>query len=303
MLVKENFEIKNLTTYKVGGIVKKIYFPETVAEFISLLKELDEYIVLGGCSNIIFSSNGYNGNVILTTNLKKYEINGSKVVAECGVKGALLSQKVCEHSLSGFEFMIGFPGTIGGNVIMNAGAHGQTISDVFCCACLFDKEKKEIIYKNKEDMDFSYRHSMLQNSKYILLSAEFDLKIEQQENIRNLMERNLSFRKEIQPSLATPNAGSVFRNPENDSAGRLLDKAGVKNITVNNVEVWSKHANFIVNKGNASSENILELMAKMYDTVKEVYTIQLQPEQILVGNLTEKEEELCKKIYKIKIQK
>ena len=303
MLVKENFEIKNLTTYKVGGIVKKIYFPETVAEFISLLKKLDEYIVLGGCSNIIFSSNGYNGNVIITTNLKKYEINGSKVIAECGVRGALLSQKVCEHSLSGFEFMIGFPGTIGGNVIMNAGAHGQTISDVFCCACLFDKEKKEIIYKNKEDMDFSYRHSMLQNSKYILLSAEFDLKIEQQENIRNLMERNLSFRKEIQPSLTTPNAGSVFRNPENDSAGRLLDKAGVKNITVNNVEVWSKHANFIVNKGNASSENILELMAKMYDTVKDVYTIQLQPEQILVGNLTEKEEELCKKIYKIKIQK
>ena len=193
MLVKENFEIKNLTTYKVGGIVKKIYFPETVAEFISLLQELDEYIVLGGCSNIIFSSNGYDGNVIITTNLKKYEINGSKVVAECGVKGALLSQKVCEHSLSGFEFMIGFPGTIGGNVIMNAGAHGQTIADVFHSACLYDREKKEIIYKNKEEMDFSYRHSMLQNSKYILLSAEFDLKIEPQENIKNLMERNLSF--------------------------------------------------------------------------------------------------------------
>lgn len=303
MEIKENFEIKNLTTYKIGGKVRKVFFPETQSEFTTLLKELDDYIVLGSCSNVLFSSNGYSGNVIMTSNLKNFEIRGKKVFAECGVKGPMISQKTCDASLSGFEFMIGFPGSIGGNVYMNAGAHGQSISDKLVSCCLFDCEKKEVVYKTKEEMKFGYRNSILHNANYVLLYAEFELTKLPQEEIKELIDRNLSFRKSIQPSLATPNAGSVFKNPENDSAGRLLDKAGVKEFEMENVKVWDNHANFIINKGQATSEDVLELMVKMHNAVKEIYTIELKPEIIFIGDKTEKEEELCNILYKTKTQK
>ena len=298
MKTKEDFEIKNYTTYKIGGKVKKLYFPETQAEFTELLRTLKDYIVLGSCSNVLFSSNGYNGNVILTTELKEYDIRGTEVYAYCGVKGPFLAQKTCDAGLSGFEFMIGFPGSIGGNICMNAGAHGQTISDNLISCCVFNKKTKEIEYKTKEEMGFSYRNSVLHSGNYILLYAEFDLKRAPQEDIKSLIERNLEFRKNIQPSLSTPNAGSVFKNPENDSAGRLLDKAGVKDFDLERVKVWDNHANFIVNKGNATSEDVLELMVKMYEAVKNQYTIELTPEVIFIGNKTKKEEELCNILYK-----
>ena len=303
MEVKNDFEIKNLTTFKIGGKVKTLYIPEKVEELTELLKTLDNYIVLGSCSDILFSSNGYSGNVIITTGLKKFEIRGTRVYAECGVKDPLISQKVSEASLSGLEFLIGLPGTIGGAVYMNAGAHGQCIADVFVSACLFDKETKEVVFKQKSEMDFSYRHSILHEGRYVLLSAEFELAKQPVENIKELMERNLTFRKTIQPSLANPNAGSVFKNPENDSAGRLLDKAGVKSFDFQTVKIWDKHANFIINKGNATSEDVLDLMVKMYQAVKNMYTIELTPEVIFIGDKTEKEEELCNILYRIKMQK
>ncbi len=313
---KENYEIKNHTSFKIGGKVKKAWFPKTQQELVFLLKELKDYILLGNCSNILFSSNGYDGNVILTTQMKTFFINGTTVIADCGVKGQLLSQKVCENNLTGFEFMIGFPGTIGGEVFMNASCHGQCISDNLIRCCLFDKEQKEIIYKEKSEMDFSYRHSILQDGRYILLGAEFELKKSSKEEIQALMHRNLDSRKGIQPTLANPNAGSVFKNPENDSAGRLLEKAGVKEMTGGDsagssndgkkiftpVKVWDNHANFIVNNGGATSEDVLELMVKMFTAVRDMYTIELKPEVIFIGDKTEKEEELCKILYK-KIQK
>ncbi len=303
MQVKENFEIKPLTTYKIGGKVSKLYLPETLEEFTGLLRELDNYIVLGSCSNVIFSSNGYSGNVILTTEMKNFEIKGTRVYADCGVKDPLLSQKVSELSLSGLEFLIGLPGTIGGAVYMNAGAHGQCIADVLVSCCLFDRVTKEIVFKQKAEMEFSYRHSILDSGRFIVLSAEFELKKAPLEEIKELMDRNLNFRKTIQPSLANPNAGSVFKNPENDSAGRLLEKAGAKTFDMDRVKVWDKHANFIVNKGDATSEDVLELMVKMYNAVKQMYTIELTPEQIFIGDKTEKEEELCNILYRTKTQK
>ena len=169
MEVKNDFEIKNLTTFKIGGKVKTLYIPEKVEELTELLRTLDNYIVLGSCSDILFSSNGYSGNVIITTGLKNFEIRGTRVYAECGVKDPLISQKVSEASLSGLEFLIGLPGTIGGAIYMNAGAHGQCIADVFVSACLFDKETKEVVFKQKSEMDFSYRHSILHEGRYVLL--------------------------------------------------------------------------------------------------------------------------------------
>ena len=294
---KENYEIKKHTSFKIGGEVNKVWFPKTQEELVYLLKNLEDYILLGNCSNILFSSNGYRGNVILTTQMKNFEINKTKIIADCGVKGPLLSQKACEASLSGFEFMIGFPGSIGGEIYMNASCHGQCISDKLIRCCLFDKESKEVIYKTKQEMGFDYRKSILQKGKYILLGAEFELENADKEEIQARLDKNLTFRKNKQPSLATPNAGSVFKNPENDSAGRLLDAVGAKSFDLDNVRVFEKHANFIVNKGNATSEDVLELMKKMFTAVKENYRIELQPEVIFIGDRTKKEEELCKILY------
>lgn len=294
---RENFEIKNLTTFKIGGKIGKLYLPKTQSEFVQLLTELEDYIVLGNCSNVLISSNGYSGNLILTTQMKDYFINGTFVAASCGVKGPLLSQKTSENGLSGFEFMIGFPGTIGGEIYMNASCHGQCISDNLVRCCVFDKEKREVVYKEKSEMGFDYRTSILQKGRYILLGAEFELKKSPKEEIQALMQRNLDSRKGIQPTLKTPNAGSVFRNPSNDSAGRLLEKTGAKSFDMPNVKVWDTHANFIVNKGQAESVDVLELMVKMFTTVRDIYTIELKPEIIFIGDKTEKEEELCNILY------
>ena len=300
---KENFDISSMTSFKVGGLVKKVYFPANQKEFVFLLQNIKNPIVLGACSNVIFSSQGYDGVVISTIRMNNFIVRGTKMILECGVKGPMASQTAYQNGLSGFEFMIGFPGSIGGNVFMNAGAHGQTIADTFVQACVYDTKQKEVAYLSKKDMEFDYRHSLLQTGRYILLEAEFELKKEDKESIKSLMDRNLEFRKTIQPSLAMPNAGSVFKNPENDSAGRLLDKAGVKSFEVNGVKVWEKHANFIVNTNNGSSEDILELIYKMYTQVKDTYTIELEPEIRFIGKKSKREEEICKQIYKTKILK
>lgn len=301
--LKENYDITNMTTFKVGGPVKQVYFPANQQEFVYLLKNIKNPVVLGACSNVIFSSAGFDGVVISTVKMNEIMVRGTKIIADCGVKGPNASQTAYNSGLSGFEFMIGFPGSIGGDVYMNAGAHGQNISDTFSKACLFDTKTKEVVFFEKEQMTFGYRQSILQTGRYILLGAEFDLKKCQQETIKQLMDRNLEFRKNIQPSLTIPNAGSVFKNPENDSAGRLLDKAGVKELSVKGVKVWEKHANFIVNTENDTSEDILELILLMYKKVKETYTIELEPEIRFIGKKSKREEEICKQIYKTKTLK
>ena len=276
--VIENYELKKHTTFKIGGCAKRAFFPQTKEAFIELLKELPNPIVLGECSNVLISSEGIDADVILTTKLNNFSIENNKIFAQCGVKAPMLSKEAESKSLSGMEFMIGFPGSIGGAVFMNASAHSQAISDTFLSCHIFDTEKKEILELNKEEMNFSYRTSVMQKKPYILIDATFELRPDDKNEITSIMNRNLEFRKDRQPNLTIPNTGSIFRNPPNDSAGRLLEKAGVKGLKQGGAEVWTGHANFIVNTNNATSTDVLILMNKMYNEVKEKYTIELVPE-------------------------
>lgn len=296
--VKENYSIKNLTSFKIGGIVDKLYFPKTLKEFVYLLKTINNPIIMGNWSNVLISSKGIRGAVISTAKLNEIKIEDTKVYAQCGVKGPLLSQKAKDEGLSGFEFMIGFPGSIGGNIYMNASAHSQAISDCLVKITVFDKLKKEVLELDKQALNFAYRSSILQKKPYILLNAEFKLNKGCTNEIGSMLKRNLNFRAMFQPKLSSPNAGSVFKNPEGDSAGRLLDKAGVKKLKEGSAEVWSKHANFIVNKGDATSEDVLELMYKMYNAVNKKYTIKLVPEIKFFGEMTKKEESICNILYR-----
>ena len=288
--VKEDYPVKNLTSFKIGGIVEKLYYPKNQQEMIYLLKKLNAPIIIGNWSNVLISSDGIQGNVICTSKLNNIEIEDTKVIAECGVKGPALAKIASENELSGFEFMAGFPGSIGGNIYMNASAHQQSISDFLVRIDVFDTSKKEVFTIEKKTLKFAYRSSILQRRPYILLSAEFDLPKAKKNQILSVIKKNLLFRRTYQPSLSKPNAGSVFKNPEDMSAGRLLDSAGVKKLEVGDAKIWKKHANFIVNTGNATSTDVLELMFKMYTAVKEKHSIKLEPEIKYFGVKNRREE-------------
>lgn len=293
LLIKNDFDIKIYTSFKIGGKIKEIYFPESLDD----LKDLPTAsVVVGNLSNTLVSSYGVDFPVFSTSKLDKITIDGTKVIAGAGVKGPKLAQTVAEYGLSGLEFMIGFPGSVGGEVYMNAGAHGQAVSDVFKSA-IVKGEEKDFITLNKEDMNFSYRHSICQDKRYIVLQAEFELIQRDVEEIKKQMSENLEFRKAHQPSLSLPNCGSVFKNPEGESAGRLLDSCGVKELKIGGAKVWENHANFIVNDGNATSTDVLKLMCEMKKRVKEKFNITLMPEICFLGHKNKEEEKLCQILY------
>jgi len=291
---KENFEVKNLTSFKIGGKIKKVYFPKSIKEFGEVLEKEPDVEVFGNFSNTLVSSEGYDGAIIVTTKMDYFELKGSNgCIAGAGIKGPMLSKLAAEQGLSGFEFMIGFPGTLGGNVFMNASASGQCISDKLVKVKLYSR-RRGIFELSKDEMEFGYRTSLCQKEPYYVLEAEFELEKKSPLEIKEKMRENLEFRKAHQPSLALPNCGSVFRNPENNSAGRLLDEAGAKGFSSGGVNVWENHANFIVNTRAGKSEDVLEVIYKMFSAVKEKFDIELKPEVRYLGNKNLREVELCK---------
>lgn len=298
-VAEKNFEIKKLTSFKIGGSICKVFFPENLSEFEQILNQNPTLPVFGNLSNTLISSDGYSGGIILTTKMKNIVINGDTVIADAGVKGPKLSQEVCKSGLSGLEFMIGFPGSVGGEVCMNASANSQAISDSLVSVTAY-VEGQGVVKFSKDEMNFTYRHSRCQDEKIIVLQAEFKLLKKAQEEIEQQMAQNLKFRKEHQPSLALPNCGSIFKNPQGDSAGRLLDSIGAKNMICGGVKVWENHANFIVNNNCGTSLDVLTLMFDLYSKVKEKYGIELDPEIRFLGGNNEKEVELCKILYKVK---
>lgn len=296
--LEKDFEIKKLTTFKIGGKIKEVYFPQNIDELYEVLhlKAQNELKVFGNLSNTLVSSDGYNGSIILTTKMDNIELSGTRVVADAGVKGPKLSQFVAGKGLSGLEFMIGFPGSVGGEVCMNASANGQAISDTLVCATCYSPQKG-IIKLTKDELEFDYRTSRCQIEDLIVLQAEFELSPKPIDKIKSQMEDNLAFRKAHQPNLTLPNCGSIFKNPQGDSAGRLLDSIGAKQMSFGGVKVWENHANFIVNNNNGTSFDVLSLMYKMYTAVKKEYNIELEPEIRFLGGNNEKENEICQILY------
>lgn len=296
---EKDLDIKRLTTFKIGGKIKEVFFPQSLEEFEQILKENKDIKVFGNLSNTLISSDGYDGKIVLTTKMNNIKIDETRVVADAGVKGPKLSQEVYKNGLSGLEFMIGFPGSIGGEVCMNASANKQAISDTLTSVICYSKDKGLVKF-SKDEMEFAYRTSRCQCEDLIVLQAEFILSKKNKDEIQSQMESNLEFRKAHQPSLSLPNCGSIFKNPQGDSAGRLLETIGAKELTVGGVKVWENHANFIVNANSGTSLDVITLMHTMYKKVKEKYNIELEPEIRFLGGNNEKENELCNILYKTK---
>lgn len=295
---EENYDVKKMTSFKIGGKIARFYFPTTVEEFAQIKKTEPAAFVAGNMSNILVSSEGYDGAVICTKKMDEIRFEGNSVFAGAGVRGTKLSKMAAEKNLSGLEFMVAFPGSVGGEVFMNAGAHGQMIADVLKSAKIYCPENGLITLTNKE-MDFSYRTSICQSKPYSVLEAEFELTPSSSEKIQEKMNENLLFRQNKQPSLTLPNCGSTFRNPQGDSAGRLLDAAGVKGLVSGGTHVWENHANFIINDGDATSLDVLRLMDEMFSRVKTKFNIELKPEVRFLGGKNKEEVEICKKLKMI----
>lgn len=295
-MLQTDFDIKKSTTMKIGGKIARFYTPETIDEFVQIMQKEPKAFIAGNLSNVIVSSFGYDGAVISTKKLNKIQVDGNKIIAGAGVRGTKLSKIALENGLSGMEFMIAFPGSIGGEVYMNAGAHGQEIASILKFAKIYSPQDGLLELPNKE-LEFGYRTSICHKKNYSVLEVEFELLSKSRDEIQLKIDENLSFRKSKQPDLTIPNCGSTFKNPTGDSAGRLLDAVGVKGLKVGGMKVWENHANFIVNDGEATSLDALQLMFEMYKRVKEKFNIELKPEIIFLGGNNEKEVEICKILY------
>lgn len=284
--ILENESLKKYNTYKIGGNVKLVVFPSNEEKLIELLKIIKEnnikYKVIGKGSNLIFSSKEYDGILIRLDEFNKLEIKGTKVVVGAGYSTVKLSLETAKLGLSGLEFAAGIPGTIGGAVFMNAGAYKSDISEVLEEIKVINNNL-EIITMKKNELDFSYRKSLLQNNKdYICIEATLNLTPLPKEEIIEKIEKRKSKRLETQP-LEYPSAGSVFRNPEDVPAGKLIEDAGLKGKQIGGAMVSKKHANFIINYDNATGEDIYNLINLVKTEIKTKTGVELKQEQEFVN--------------------
>ena len=275
-----NADLRNYTTYKLEGKVACVYFPEDVTELekliLKLKKENIKYKILGNGSNLIISSK-YDGVLIKLENFDKLVIDGNIVTVGSGYMLPKLALECAKKNLSGLEFASGIPGTIGGAIYQNAGAYGNQMDKVIKSVTVLDNQGN-IKKLNKEELQLGYRDSILKHENLICLEVMLELKLDSYENIKQKMHDNLLNRKEKQP-LEYPSAGSVFRNPLGYSAGKLIEDAGLKGFKVGDAMVSLKHANFIVNVGHASGEDVLQLIKIIQEKVRDETGILLEVEQ------------------------
>ena len=285
--ISKDVFISKYTTYKVGGLVKAIIYPKNTEKLVLLCKLIKKYKVkhkiLGNGSNLLFSDKTYNGVLIKLDEFNKIEFFGTKVTCGAGASLMKVAKESIKRGLAGLEFASGIPGTIGGAVYMNAGAYKSDMGYVTRAVKVLTDDLRIITLTN-EEMDFHYRSSFLQkHPNYICLEAVIRLEKGNKNALEEVVKDRRERRLKSQP-LNYPSAGSVFRNPENaDPAGKLIEDIGLKGLTKGGAEVSKVHANFIINKNNASAKDIHDLILFVKDAVKEHYGINLRVEQEFVN--------------------
>ncbi len=281
--LKINVPLSKFTTMRVGGNAHFFVEPKSINELIKIIKlcqkQKIKYFILGNGSNVIFSDIGYNGIIICTKKLNKTKIKNNCLICECGTNLYVLNKLLINHGLSGMEFTYGIPGTIGGATFMNAGAYGFEMKDVVRKVMFFNG-KKINISKNK-NLDFSYRNSIFKKSNFIVLKVWLKLKKKNILDVQDLCMQNLKKRQVSQP-FEFANSGSIFKKVNGISAGKILDELNLKGKRVGGAEVSNLHANFIINKGNATSNDIKQLVQEIKQEVKTKKGITLEEEVIFI---------------------
>lgn len=278
--------LKEHTTFRVGGPAKIFVTVNTVEELIKVQNLLKEesvpFFVIGNGSNLLVSDNGYGGAVIsLSGDFNELKVSGEEITAGAGV----ILSKVCtlakDNELSGLEFAFGIPGTVGGAMVMNAGAYDGEMAFVVKDVTLLDSNGNIKVLSNSE-MQFSYRNSILKKESLIVLKTTFLLKKGVRAEIQAKMDDFIGRRRDKQP-LEYPSAGSTFKRPEGHFAGKLIMEAGLSGKRVGGASVSSKHCGFVVNDNNATADDISKLMDTVIKTVEESFGVTLEPEVIKIG--------------------
>jgi UDP-N-acetylmuramate dehydrogenase len=287
--VKRNEGLSQHTTMKIGGPADIFIEPaslENIQKVMTFLKERQiPWRAIGRGSNLLVSDKGIEGVVIkLGSGLDHLTINDSKITVGGGHSLVSLSTLISKKGLSGLEFASGIPGSVGGAVYMNAGAHGSDISKILTKAhILFDDGSME--WLSNDEMEFTYRTSVLQKKRPgIVLEAEFQLTKGDKTAIVSQMQKNKDYRKETQP-WNFPCAGSIFRNPLPNYAGKLIEDAGLKGFQMGGAKISEMHGNFIVNAGNATAKDVLDLIQYIKDTILNLYGIKMETEVEIIGRV------------------
>lgn len=275
------------TTFKTGGPADVFVMPEGKEEAALIVRLLFAqkipYTVIGNGSNLLVSDEGYRGCIVcMSKGMDDIVTEGEEIYAGAG---AMLS-KVCstayENSLSGLVFASGIPGSVGGAVYMNAGAYGGEMKDVIKEAELLDISTGRIVILPGEQMEFGYRTSIVKGGSYVVLGARYALKAGDRPSIKRETEELAAKRREKQP-LEYPSAGSTFKRPEGYFAGKLIEDAGLRGYTVGGACVSEKHCGFVINRGNATTEDIITLIRDVRRIVNEKFGVMLEPEVCMLG--------------------
>ena len=283
-----NAPMKQYTSFKAGGHAALLLEPQSTEELADVVRLLSQYgirhLVIGNGTNILVRDCGYKGVVIrIGEAFGKISSDGSCIEAGAGALLSDVARKALGESLTGFEFAGGIPGSVGGAVFMNAGAYDGEISQVILEADIISKDGGEIRRIEKKDMDLGYRNSIFQKTGEIILKAVFKLEDGDTEMIRRKMKELTARRTEKQP-LAYPSAGSFFKRPHGHFAGKLIQDAGLRGLTLGGAQVSTLHAGFIINRGGATASDIINLMEIVRNTVYDRFDVMLEPEVRIIGD-------------------
>ena len=287
--VKNNINLLNYTTIKIGGYTEFFAEPKSINELIEYLRWVKfnnlKYRIIGAGSNLLIKNSFHEGLTICTRKIRKLQINklSGLAKAECGVMLPVMANQLAQSGCEGGEWLIGIPGTIGGAVFMNAGSGKLWISQHLLSIQVLDVETLSIYELEKENFIFKYRFSSFQTNKFIILSANFLFR--PKKNIKKITDKtkeNLKKKTDSQPYYL-PSFGSVFKNPSNNYAGKLIEEVGFKGFSIGGAQVSKMHSNFIVNNGNATSEEIYQLITVIQQKVLQKKGIFLHPEVRMIG--------------------
>ncbi len=280
----EKVDMKSYNTYRASSLVDYLFYPKNINSLVKSIEFFNKnkinYKVLGKGSNIVLNSNTFHGVIIKLDNINDVKIKKNIVYVEAGKEIATMAMDTIKNNLKGLEWATGIPGSIGGSIIGNAGAYNSSIFDFIKTVTILD-EKLKIKKLKRDDIKYSYRNTSLKNKNIIIISCELELCQGNYEESLKIVNDRKKRRLESQP-LEYPSAGSVFRNPEGDFAGRLIEELNLKGYQIGGAQVSEKHANFIINKDNASCDDIRKLIKYVQKQVKEKYGIDLIIEQELI---------------------
>lgn len=288
--IQYNVPMKNYTSFKIGGPAECLIKVQTIEEVQEILQIANQnnipLTIIGNGSNILVSDKGIKG-IVLKIDIKKLEIEEKEenqffITVGSGNKLGEIAPKFLQKEIQGFEFAAGIPGTIGGAIRMNAGAHGSEMKDIVKTISYIDKKDMKLYTISNKEANFQYRNSIFSNNQYIIVETTMQLGKGKKEEIQSKMQEYANFRKEKQP-IEYPSAGSTFKRGSDFITAKLIDECGLKGYQMGGAQVSEKHAGFIINKGDATAEDVIKLMKYVKEQVYHKFEKKIEAEIEIIG--------------------